>query len=63
MDRKGSWWMVSLMQNKGETDNRKAVIIVSFDDFSATSGNRMFFFLVFSSIYYTNSTLTLLTID
>ncbi len=37
--------MVSLMQNKDETDNMKAMIMVSFDDFSD--------FLAFSSIYYT----------
>ncbi len=29
--------MVSLMQNEGKTDNRKTMIIFSFDDFSASS--------------------------
>ncbi len=39
--------MVSLMQNKGETDNRKATIMVSFDDFSTPSESRMFIFWLF----------------
>ncbi len=36
--------MASLMQNDGETDNRKALIVVSFDDFRAPSESTMFIF-------------------
>ncbi len=39
--------MVSLMQDEGKTDNRKAMIVVSFDDFSAPSESRMFIFWLF----------------
>ncbi len=57
--------MVSLMQNKGETDNRKAMIIVLFADFSAPSESRMFIFWLFHQFttqLYTHATLKLLTI-
>ncbi len=39
--------MVSLMQNEGKTHNKKAMIMVSFDDFSVPSENRMFIFWLF----------------
>ncbi len=58
MDRKGSWWMVSLMQNEGETDNRKAMIMVSVNDFSAPSESKMFifwFFHQFTTQLYTHT--------
>ncbi len=42
-------WMVSLMQNEGKTDNRKTLITVSFDDFSASSEN--VYFLAFFHQY------------
>ncbi len=40
------------MQNEGETDNRKAMIMVSCDNFNTSSKSRMFIFWAFSSIYY-----------
>ncbi len=62
--------MVSLMQNEGETDNRKAMFMVSFYDFSAPSKSRMFILLAFSlriiyyaTLYWTHAILTLLTMD
>ncbi len=39
--------MVSPMQNEGITDNRKAMIIVSYNDLSTPSENRMFIFWLF----------------
>ncbi len=42
--------MVSLMQNEGETDNRKIMIMFSFDDFSAPSESRTFTFRLFHQI-------------
>ncbi len=53
--------MVSLMQNEGETDNRKAMTMVSFlfDDFSAPSESRMFIFWLFHQFttqLYTHTT-------
>ncbi len=33
--------------NEGETDNKKAMIMVSFNDFSAPSESRMFIFWLF----------------
>ncbi len=35
------WWMVSLIQNEGKTDNRKTVITFLSDDFSAPSESRI----------------------
>ncbi len=58
--------MVSLMQNEGETDNRKATIIVSFDGFRAPSASRMFIFWLFHQFttqLHTHAILTLLTMD
>ncbi len=58
--------MVSLMQNEGETDNRKAMIMVSFDNFNAPSESRMFIFWLFHQLttqLYTLAILTLLTMD
>ncbi len=42
--------MVSIMQNEGETDNRKAMIMVSLDDFSAPSESKMFIFCLFINL-------------
>ncbi len=43
---------LSLMQNEGETDN-KAVIMISFNDFSAPSKGRTFIFKFFYQFTYT----------
>ncbi len=43
---------------KGETDNRKAMIMGSFNNFSTLSENRMFIFCFFINLLQ-NSTLTL----
>ncbi len=42
--------MISLMQNKGETDNRKIMIVFSFDDFSAPSESGMFILWLFHQL-------------
>ncbi len=58
--------MVFQMQNKGDTDNRKAMIMVSFDDFNARSENIMFIFWLFHQFttqLYTYAILTLPTMD
>ncbi len=49
--------MVSLMQNEGETDSKKAMIMVSFDDFRTASESRIFIFWLFHQFTH-NSTLT-----
>ncbi len=36
--------MISLMWNEGETENGKAIIMVSFDNFNTPSDSRMFIF-------------------
>ncbi len=57
----GGW--VSLLRNEGETDSRKAKIVVSFDDFSAPSGNiECLFFGFFINVPH-NSIFTLLTVN
>ncbi len=48
--------MVSLMQNKGKSDNRKNKIMVSFDEFSAPSENQIFIswpFYQFTTQFFT----------
>ncbi len=42
------WWMVSLMQNEGKTDNRKTMITFLSDNFSASSASRI---SMFSGMY------------
>ncbi len=54
------------MQNENDTDNRKAMIMVSFDDFSVPSESKMFMFWLFHQFttqLYTHTILTLLTMD
>ncbi len=45
------------MQNEGETDNRKAMIMVPFDDFSVPSKSRVFIFSFIINLPYNSSSL------
>ncbi len=57
---------MDVMQNEGETDNMKAAIMVSFDDFSAPNESRMFIFWLFHQFTIQlniHAILTLLNVD
>ncbi len=57
--------LVSLMQTEGKTNNRKTVIMFSFDDFSAPGESQMFIFWLFHQFttqLYTHAILMLLLV-
>ncbi len=53
--------MVSIMQNGGKTDNKKAMFMVSYDDFSSPSESTMFIFCLFHQFTIQLYTHTILT--